>query len=335
MAVITISRETGSGGSEIARLLAERLGLRLLDRPGLEALLPGYGLDEHELLDIGNLPENPDEWARSELKLYLELVNSCISDLGERENLILLGRGGQCLFGQSEGAIHIRVVTPEEQRVARIVANEGLVEEAARAQIARRDRFRTSYVRRVFGKDPADPLLYDLVLRRDRLDIEACVRLAVQAFGQRSLRILPPRRAVLPQGVPGPQRRPRDEQVRAFVNESEEAFARLLDFYHIRWEYEPTTFPLTWNDEGLVSEAFSPDFYLVDYDTYIELTTLRQSLVTKKNRKIRRLKEMYPGVKVRIFYRKDYEQLLMKYGLIEEEEKERKEGRGTKKRSPK
>ena len=320
MAVITVSRETGSGGSEIARLLAERLGFRLLDRAGLEALLPGYGLDEHELLDIGSLPEDPEEWARSELKLYLELVNSCISDLGDLENLILLGRGGQCLFGQN--AIHLRVVAPEEKRVGRIVANEGLLEEAARAQITRRDRFRTSYVRRVFGKDPADPLLYDMVLRCDGFDIEACVRLAVQAFGQRSMRVLPPPRAVTPSGL-RPQQRTSDEQAPAFVNESEEAFARLLNFYHIRWEYEPTTFPLAWNDEGLGSEAFSPDFYLVDYDTYIELTTLRQSLVTKKNRKIRRLKELYPDVKVRIFYRKDYKQLLMKYGLIEEEEKKR------------
>ena len=322
MAIITISRETGSGGSEVARVLAERLGFRLLDRAGLEAQLAGYGLDENELLNIGNLPEDPEEWAGSELKLYLELVNSCISDLGERENLILLGRGGQCLFERSDDAIHVLVVAPVQRRVARIVENEGLSEEAARDQIARRDRFRNSYVRRLFGKDPADPLLYDLVLQRDRFDIDACVRLVIQAFGQCSLGILPPRRSVLPNGAIGPQRRPSGEQAPVFVNESEEAFARLLDFYHIRWEYEPTTFPLAWNDQGLVSEAFSPDFYLVDYDTYIELTTLRQSLVTKKNRKIRRLKEMYAGVNVRIFYRKDYEQLLLKYGLIEEGERD-------------
>ncbi len=100
-----------------------------------------------------------------------------------------------------------------------------------------------------------------------------------------------------------------------FAHASEAEFARLLDFYGIRWEYEPRSFPLRWDAQGRVVESFNPDFYLPDLDLYIELTTLKQSLVTKKNRKLRRLRELYPHVRVKIFYGRDYRNLLFKYGL--------------------
>src|SRR5437879_5426628 len=100
-----------------------------------------------------------------------------------------------------------------------------------------------------------------------------------------------------------------------FAHESESEFARLLDSYGIRWEYEPRSFPLQWDEQGRVVESFNPDFYLPDIDLYIELTTLKQSLVTKKNRKLRRLRELYPAIRVKIFYGRDYRSLLLKYGL--------------------
>lgn len=100
-----------------------------------------------------------------------------------------------------------------------------------------------------------------------------------------------------------------------FAHPSEEEFARILEFYQIRWEYEPTTFPLVYDKEGRVIESFAPDFYLPDLDLYIELTTLKQRLVTKKNRKVRLLRQLYPHVKIKIFYGKDYRDLLFKYGM--------------------
>lgn len=90
-------------------------------------------------------------------------------------------------------------------------------------------------------------------------------------------------------------------------------FARLLDYYHIAWLYEPTSFALDWQGEQ-VSEMFTPDFYLPDLDLYVELTTMRQRLVTRKHRKIRRLKELYPGINIRLLYGRDYHQLLAAYG---------------------
>ena len=99
-----------------------------------------------------------------------------------------------------------------------------------------------------------------------------------------------------------------------FAHNSERQFAKLLDFYAITWEYEPRTFVLERDAEGNPQQAFSPDFYLPAYDLFIEITTLNQKLVTKKNRKARRLEELY-GVKVRVLYQRDYLQLLVKYGL--------------------
>src|SRR5256714_293907 len=104
------------------------------------------------------------------------------------------------------------------------------------------------------------------------------------------------------------------EQVR-FAHNSERQFARLLDFYGIEWQYEPRTFTLERDRAGNPVQAFTPDFYLPAYDLFIEITTLNQKLVTKKNRKARRLRERYPDVNIRVLYQRDYLQLLVKYGL--------------------
>ena len=100
-----------------------------------------------------------------------------------------------------------------------------------------------------------------------------------------------------------------------FAHESEEEFARMLDFYHVRWEYEPRTFTLRHDEEGRVLEAFSPDFYLTDLDLYVELTTLKQGLVTDKHRKLRRLQELYPQINIKLLHKRDYLSLLAKYGI--------------------
>ena len=100
-----------------------------------------------------------------------------------------------------------------------------------------------------------------------------------------------------------------------FAHASERQFARLLDFYAIEWAYEPTSFDIEWDREGKVTRRFTPDFYLPEFDLYIEITTLNQKLVTKKNRKARRLQELHPEVSIRVLYQRDYLHLLVKYGL--------------------
>jgi hypothetical protein len=101
-----------------------------------------------------------------------------------------------------------------------------------------------------------------------------------------------------------------------FAHASEAEMSRILDFYAVRWEYEPHTFPILWNLDGDVVESFSPDFYLPDLDLYLEMTTLRQKLVRRKNRKLRRLRELYPDLNVKLFYARDFRALMLKYGKL-------------------
>ncbi len=104
----------------------------------------------------------------------------------------------------------------------------------------------------------------------------------------------------------------------SFGHPSEKSFANLLDFYRIPWEYEPRSFPIAWDDQGRVLESFTPDFYLPESNLYVELTTMKQSLVTRKNRKIRLLRQIYPQIRIQVFYQKDLEDMVLKYSLAEE-----------------
>jgi len=102
-----------------------------------------------------------------------------------------------------------------------------------------------------------------------------------------------------------------------FAHASEAELARILDYYKVEWQYEPHTFPIRWNGEGMVVESFAPDFYLPDLDMYVELTTLKQSLVRKKNRKLRHLRELYPMIRIKLFYARDFKALMLKYGRLD------------------
>jgi len=119
---------------------------------------------------------------------------------------------------------------------------------------------------------------------------------------------------------PEPSKEPRPARPQ-FAHEAEETFARILDFYGIEWEYEPRTFPLERDEQGNVIEAFAPDFYLPQQDLYIELTTLRPQLTTRKNRKLRLMKTLYPEINVKLFKRVDLRNLMVKYGLDQEARK--------------
>ena len=102
-----------------------------------------------------------------------------------------------------------------------------------------------------------------------------------------------------------------------FAHASEAELARILDYYKVEWLYEPHVFPIRWNTDGVVAESFTPDFYLPELELYVELTTLKQSLVRKKNRKLRHLRELYPMVRIKLFYARDFRALLLKYGRLD------------------
>ncbi|MCX7831758.1 MAG: hypothetical protein N2440_02530 [Actinobacteria bacterium] len=104
-----------------------------------------------------------------------------------------------------------------------------------------------------------------------------------------------------------------------FAHPSERVCAEILDYYGIKWEYEPHTFPIEFDKKGRVITYFTPDFYLPELDLYIELTTMNQKLVTKKNRKVRKLKELFPEIKIIVLYQKDFRNLIIKYGLVKKD----------------
>lgn len=106
-----------------------------------------------------------------------------------------------------------------------------------------------------------------------------------------------------------------------FVHPIEEVFARILDFYGILWEYEPRTFALEWDETGRVTTAFAPDFFLPEQNLYVELTVLRPALTLKKNRKIRKMHELYPEINIKLFKRRELRNMMIRFGLTEEADK--------------
>jgi bifunctional protein TilS/HprT len=135
--------------------------------------------------------------------------------------------------------------------------------------------------------------------------------LAFDLHGPPRQELLPPLRWLL---------QPNDSR---FAHPAEIELARLLTFYGLRWAYEPTTFAVRWGREGRPVEFVTPDFYLPEHDLYLELTTMRQRLVTRKNRKFRLLRETYPNVRVRLLYLRDFKRLRDVYGSSRNEREAR------------
>jgi hypoxanthine phosphoribosyltransferase len=179
-----------------------------------------------------------------------------------------------------------------------------------------------------FGKPRATAELFDLVFNAESLNSEQMAELiataatlmglaergflssAAEAQLQFQMRYRLARFGLTPSGNAALRKT-------IFAHHSEQMFANLLDFYRIAWEYEPRSFPVQTGPNGEVLEAFTPDFYLPEFNLYVELTTMKQSLVTKKNRKVRRLRELYPDINVQVFYAKDLENLIFKYALAQ------------------
>jgi cytidylate kinase len=318
MAIVTISRLEACRGEDVAAAVARRLGFRLVDRALMRELLYSYDL----LAAIGRLREpgtpapagDPDEEERA----VHAATEGIIWHLAFRENIVLLGFGGQFLLGGCPGALHVRLTASLEFRLATAEAQGNRRSVAA---LQRREQERRRLMRRHFGKDLTSGEYYDLALRIDTLGVDAAAALIEQAADAVGLtkagRFEEIRSCALAKGV---REIPLDPLPAGagetrFANASEAEFAKVLDFYHIPWKYEPETFPIEWWPDGRAKSSFSPDFYLPEMDTYLELTTMKQSLVTKKNRKVRLFRQLYPDKKLLIFYGRDFRKLAQKFGL--------------------
>jgi len=98
-----------------------------------------------------------------------------------------------------------------------------------------------------------------------------------------------------------------------FAHRSEAEFADLFDFFNVDWHYEPRSFPIVWDAQGNVIESFTPDFYLPQFDVYVEVTTAAPRFRTRKNRKVRLLQHVYPHLRVKLFGRQDVARVLGKF----------------------
>lgn len=307
MAVITISRQFGAGGELLAELLASELGFMLVDRKAIVAALKEMGLPPQMIRLDEQAVQNEDMEKRR--RFYLTALHEYLISLSVKESFVLVGRGGQFLFKDKADSFHILACAPLSQRIQWIREINQLEKKQASLLVREHDRRKKRYHRQVFDRAWLDAEIYDLVLNTKALTPSGAAKIAAQAF-----LIFLDKSKKHPSCSQVNFTHRGGERTR-FMHPSEEELARLLDFYNIVWQYEPKTFPLQWDQDGNITEAFSPDFYLPEQDLYVELTTQRQQLVWKKNKKAKRLKELYPEVNIKIVYNKDYHHILESFGL--------------------
>jgi len=315
MALITISGQPGCRTVEVARISAQRLSFDLVTESRLAALLPEeFGIS-------APVPE----------RAWLDLMLALVGPLAVERRLILCFDGAERLAPEFPGSFRVRVLAPEAVRAGNVMIDRRLERAPARQILADLETEQKTIYKKRFGRVSRSSDDYDLTLNTGVLSSEAAAELidsAARALGLDVCDLVSSadashlefrvRLALARHGItPGIGRVGRiDFAPKQFVNSSEEIFANLLDFYRIAWEYEPRSFPIQWDKEGHVSEAFTPDFYLPEFDLFVELTTMKQAHVTKKNRKVRLLREIYPHVNIQVFYQKDFENLMFKYGLV-------------------
>ncbi|HKX00293.1 MAG TPA: cytidylate kinase family protein [Bryobacteraceae bacterium] len=311
MGLIAVSGQPGCRFEEVARITAHRLEFELVTASRIA------GLVDQEFA-LQNVPD----------KAYLDLIASIVARLATNHHLVVCGDGLELLAKLLPGMLRVHIVAPDAVRVGNVMLDERLERPAARQAIREMENRQRAQRKQRFGQAGLPAHLFDLILNAEQLEPEQIAELVINAARSAGLieqgflsaaaeaqlqfrcrlrlskhGIVPPDKIALPR--------------KSFAHPSEEIFANLLDFYRIAWEYEPRSFPIQWDRDGKVAEAFTPDFYLPEFDLYVELTTMKQSLVTRKNRKVKLLREVYPHVNIQVFYQKDFENLIFKYGLAE------------------
>jgi len=303
MAFIAISGEPGCRQEELARLVAQRLECLLVTEPALE---------KQVAQEFGeSVPDRAWPWAAAFV-------------LMREADLVVCGHWVEML--RLPGISCFRLAAPESLRLRNLMSECNLSRPAAKARLRRMAERQAEARKRRFGIKTSPVTAFHLIANEQALGLPEIADLLISALrsqnrADRDLSAAEAQFQVRMQlaryGLVSSLGKAPPEQARAeckvFGHPSEQVFANLLDFYGIAWDYEPRSFPLQWDKDGKVSEAFTPDFYLPEFDLYVELTTMKQSNVTRKNRKIRLLRAIYPHVNIQVFYQKDVQDLVMKY----------------------
>ena len=312
MALIAVSGHPGCRYEEVARISAQRLGFELLTQSRLRALTdPEFGADA----------QIPD-------KAYPSLITSILARMATEAHVVYCAMGGELQARHFGSMLRVHVVAPENIRIGNLMLDSRMERPAARELLLQLEAQARTDRKAKFGKAKATADLFDLVFNAESLSTEQMAELiettvattglkergflsiAAEAQLQFQMRLKLARYGIVPPGHVTLRQK-------MFAHQSEEMFANLLDFYRIAWEYEPRSFPVQYAADGTVLESFTPDFYLPEVDLYVELTTMKQSLVTRKNRKVRLLRQLYPHLNIQVYYLKDFENLIFKYGLAE------------------
>ena len=304
MALLTISGDPASRWEEVAHASAQLLSFELVT----ESRIAQWIADE---FGDAKIPE----------KAWKPAAVSILTRMATQHHLVIALTGAESLFNPLPMLLRARIVAPEARRAGNVMVDQRLERPSALKTLAGLDteakHLRKSRVGRTMKA-------FDLVLNMEFMDAPqaaeilraACCARHLMEYGllsgaaeaqmQFQTRLQLAQHGIAPAGQANLKRL-------EFGHPSEQIFANMLDFYRIEWEYEPRSFPLQWDKDGKVIEAFTPDFYLPEMDLYVELTTMKQALVTKKNRKIKLLRAIYPHVNIQIFYQKDLQDLVFKH----------------------
>ena len=309
MAVLTISGDPASRFEEVAQEAAQLLRYDLITGPRLAQLL-----DE----EFGGAAI-PD-------RVWRPAVASIVARLAREHHLVAAFEGAESLLTPMPLLLRAGIVAAEARRAGNVMLDRRLERPEARAELSRMDQEWRRRRKARFGRSAPLPESFDITLNAEHMDAGQMAEVLRAAAAARCLteqgflspaaeaklqfhtRLELARHRIVPAGQA-------HLKAATFGHPSEEVFANLLDFYRIQWQYEPRSFPLQWDKDGNVMEAFTPDFYLPEFDLYVELTTMRQTLVTRKNRKIKLLRAVYPHINIQVFYQKDFQDLVFKYGL--------------------
>jgi len=198
MAVITISRESGSGGREIAALLSEKLNYKIFTKTVMMELAARLeaGLSAQEQAAAPNIldelidriaPTGRQEKTQTpaidfEKPLTIRQVRDLVMAAYQHDNMIIIGRGSQVILADKTDVLHVRVIAPVEKRVAVRAAREGLSLKEAQKKLADADKAHVDFVKNFFDVDNRDPLLYDLVINTEKISITAAADLILLAL---------------------------------------------------------------------------------------------------------------------------------------------------------
>lgn len=304
--IITVSRQTGSLGEEIIALLGQKLGMPVITRKlVMNEWFPAIA-SKHELHMLNESPSYFLTDSSSGISFAQHLEN-LLKDFTADQDAIIFGMGAQIIYANDPDALHIKIMASRDVLIKRIIAAHHLDRQDAERFLELTDRKHKRYISSIYGQDWADPALYDITLNTDMIGIDEAAALIFQMVEYRR------------NAVPADRLNTPNEESPAvdFKHPSEEEFARILDMHEIEWQYEPRTFPVKWDAEGNVIQAFSPDFYLPRFNTFIEITTMDQKYVSEKKKKVKLLKKLYPGTNINIVFKNDFNQLVKRFKLYD------------------